>query len=44
MESLKVIRKTYRENHFSDMMNEAYTLWNDVQNETKKQVYWKIGG
>ena len=40
----RVIRKTYRENHFSDMMNEAYTLWNDVQNETKKQVYWKIGG
>jgi monomeric sarcosine oxidase len=40
----RVIRKTYDLPHFAVMMDEAYTLWENIQKETGKNVYTKTGG
>ena len=40
----RVIRRTYKEDHFAHMMTESYQLWNDIQKETKTSVYRQTGG
>lgn len=40
----RIIRKTYVSKHFSNMMDQAYLLWEEVQKEAGKSVIRKTGG
>ena len=40
----RIIRRTYTEKHFSDLMTTSYALWNNFEGETKENLIVKTGG
>ncbi|XP_035691600.1 peroxisomal sarcosine oxidase-like [Branchiostoma floridae] len=40
----RIIRKAYVQQHYAQMMKEAYPIWEQVQQETGTQLYMKTGG
>jgi len=40
----RIIRKTYAQKHFSDMMNRSYELWEIAQNDSQMSVMKSSGG
>src|SRR3990172_4617919 len=40
----RIIRKTYAQQHFSNLMETAYPLWARFEKETGSKLYYKTGG
>ncbi|CAH1801614.1 unnamed protein product, partial [Owenia fusiformis] len=39
----RIIRKTYEEDHFAEMMQEAYRLWAEIEKDSNTELYVKTG-